>query len=188
MPLLLDENLSESVAARITSEFPDAEHVRRVLGAGASDQRVWEYAKARNHLIVTLDQDFERLSVARGAPPKVVLIDARNARSALIAASLIERANLIRRFESDPALAPGEVRGGAGGTAAGPVDRREPEPSPAAGSKQQGVVSDGRVDADRAPPSAPEPVRRMSSGIRPAAGWAWGDAYTRSASPPCLLR
>ena len=105
MSLLLDENLSESVAARVAAEFPDAEHVRRVLGAGASDQRVWEYAKARNHLLVTLDQDFERLSVSRGAPPKVVLIDAHNARTSAIAAALVERASLIRRFERDPEAA-----------------------------------------------------------------------------------
>jgi predicted nuclease of predicted toxin-antitoxin system len=105
MRLLLDENLSESVAVRIASEFADVEHVRRVLGAGTSDQRVWEYAKVRNQLLVTLDQDFERLSVARGAPPKVVLIDAHNARSAAIATALIERASLIRRFESDPEAA-----------------------------------------------------------------------------------
>lgn len=103
--LLLDENLSESVAARVAAEFPNAEHVRRVLGAGATDQRVWEYAKSRDHLLVTLDHDFERLSVARGAPPKVVLIDARNASTAAIAAALIDRASLIRRFESDPEAA-----------------------------------------------------------------------------------
>ena len=105
MSLLLDENLSESVAARVSAEFPNAEHVRRVLGVGATDQRVWEYAKARNHMLVTLDQDFERLSVARGAPPKVILIDAHNARTAAIAVAIIERANLIRRFESDPEAA-----------------------------------------------------------------------------------
>lgn len=105
MSLLLDENLSESVAARIAAEFPNAEHVRRVLGTGVTDQRVWEYAKARDHMLVTLDKDFERLSVARGAPPKVILIDAHNARTAAIAAALIERASLIRSFQRDPEAA-----------------------------------------------------------------------------------
>jgi predicted nuclease of predicted toxin-antitoxin system len=105
MPLLLDENLSESVGARISSEFPGTEHVRRALGAGASDQQVWEFAKARGHILVTLDQDFERLSVARGAPPKVILIDAHNAKNSEIAALLASRAGLIRSFESDPEAA-----------------------------------------------------------------------------------
>lgn len=105
MSLLLDENLSESIAVRVAAQFPDTEHVRRVLGPGATDQQVWEYARSRNQLLVTLDQDFERLSVARGAPPKVILIDAHNARSATIAAALIDRASLIRSFETDPEAA-----------------------------------------------------------------------------------
>ena len=102
MPLLLDENLSESVAARISAEFPGTEHVRRSLGNGASDPQVWEFAKARGHILVTLDQDFERLSVARGAPPKVILIDAHNAPNNGLAVLLVSRAALIRSFESDP--------------------------------------------------------------------------------------
>jgi predicted nuclease of predicted toxin-antitoxin system len=105
MSLLLDENLSESVAASISSEFAGAEHVRRELGTGASDQQVWDFAKARGHVLVTLDQDFERLSVARGAPPKVIVIDTHNARNSEIAALLLGRAALIRSFESDPEAA-----------------------------------------------------------------------------------
>jgi predicted nuclease of predicted toxin-antitoxin system len=105
MPPLLDENLSESVGARISSEFPRTEHVRRALGAGASDQQVWEFAKAGGHILVTLDQDVERLCVARGAPPKVILVDAHNAKNSEIAALLASRAGLIRSFESDPEAA-----------------------------------------------------------------------------------
>ncbi len=105
MRLLLDENLSESVAARIASEFPVTEHVRRALGAGVSDQQVWEFARVRGAILVTLDQDFERLSVARGAPPKVILIDAHNAKNSELAALLATRAELIRSFEADPEAA-----------------------------------------------------------------------------------
>ena len=105
MALLLDENLSESVAARISTEFPGTEHVRRVLGSGASDQQVWDFAKTRGHVLVTLDQDFERLSVARGAPPKVILLDTHNARNNELAGLLVGRAGLIRSFESDPEAA-----------------------------------------------------------------------------------
>ena len=45
MRLLLDENLSESIAPRIRSVFPDTEHVRRALGAGSTDVAVWAFAK-----------------------------------------------------------------------------------------------------------------------------------------------
>jgi len=40
MRLLLDENISESVAARIRNAFPDTEHVRRVVGTGATDRAI----------------------------------------------------------------------------------------------------------------------------------------------------
>jgi predicted nuclease of predicted toxin-antitoxin system len=46
MRLLLDENLSESIAPRIRSVFPDTEHVRRTLGTGSTDAAVWAFAKS----------------------------------------------------------------------------------------------------------------------------------------------
>ncbi len=45
MRILLDESLSESIAPRIRSVFPDTEHVRRALGAGSTDVAVWAFAK-----------------------------------------------------------------------------------------------------------------------------------------------
>ncbi|MFZ4429322.1 MAG: DUF5615 family PIN-like protein [Phycisphaerales bacterium] len=98
---MLDENLSESLVARIASRFATAEHVRHAIGAGATDLRVWEHARTHGQLLVTLDQDFERLSASRGAPPKVVLLDTHNARSSEIASLLIARADAIERFAMD---------------------------------------------------------------------------------------
>lgn len=102
MRLLLDENLSESVLPRIAAAFPDSVHVRRILGEGATDEQVWVYARDRGLVLVTRDQDFERLSVARGAPPKVVWIDIHNARSSEVASLLLQRAPLLARFAADP--------------------------------------------------------------------------------------
>lgn len=41
MRFLFDENLSESIAARLAQHFRGSEHVRRALQAGASDSVVW---------------------------------------------------------------------------------------------------------------------------------------------------
>ena len=49
-----------------------------------------------------MDQDFERLSVMRGAPPKIVLIDAHNARNSAIAALLVSRLDIVTGFAADP--------------------------------------------------------------------------------------
>jgi predicted nuclease of predicted toxin-antitoxin system len=104
MRLLLDENPSESIAQRIRGAFPDTEHVRRALGAGSKDAAVWAFARSERRTLVTLDDDFQILSLTLGAPPKVILIDARNATNAEIAHVIIERRATIEDFlESDEA-------------------------------------------------------------------------------------
>jgi predicted nuclease of predicted toxin-antitoxin system len=70
--LLLDENLSESVLPALADLYPDSLHVRLLGAGGASDERVWRLAKEHGCVLVTRDEDFLRLSIVRGAPPKVV--------------------------------------------------------------------------------------------------------------------
>lgn len=98
MRLLLDENLSESVAVRIRDCFTDVSHVRSVLGGGASDRDVWSLARRERRALVTLDADFVALSLTLGAPPKVIWIDAHNPSNAGLAALLLARAASIRAF------------------------------------------------------------------------------------------
>lgn len=101
MRLLFDENLSESVASRVQSDFPGSEHVRRAIGTGVSDGSIWEYAQRNGFVLVTLDEDFQRMSMARGAPPKVIWIESHNARNAALASMLIAKVEVINRFISD---------------------------------------------------------------------------------------
>ncbi len=98
MRLLLDENLSESIAGRVRVAFPDTEHVRRVLGSGRPDAAVWSYAKSAGRTLVTLDADFQILSVKHGAPPKLIWIAAHNASNPEIAHLLIDRCDAIIAF------------------------------------------------------------------------------------------
>jgi len=39
---------------------------------GASDYAIWEHARENDWVIVTKDEDFQRLSVLYGSPPKVI--------------------------------------------------------------------------------------------------------------------
>lgn len=57
----------------------------------ASDDRVWELAIEHGCVLVTKDEDFHRLSVLRGAPPKVIWIRLGNS-------STEEVANLLLRY------------------------------------------------------------------------------------------
>lgn len=68
------------------------------LGASPSDEAVWNYAAQQGLVIVSKDEDFQRYSVWRGAPPKVIWIRQGNASTAAVAALLRNHAELIEAF------------------------------------------------------------------------------------------
>jgi predicted nuclease of predicted toxin-antitoxin system len=74
MRLLIDENLSEALTVSLHDLFPDSLHIRTLGSGGASDLTVWELARQHDCILLTRDEDFLRLSILRGAPPKVILI------------------------------------------------------------------------------------------------------------------
>jgi hypothetical protein len=83
--LLLDENLSERLLPLLIDRFPGSTHVRLVGLGGASDSAIWEWAREQAQLLVTKDEDFLDLSVARGFDP--IAVPAWQIRSATNGAS-----------------------------------------------------------------------------------------------------
>lgn len=73
------------------SFFPGSEQVKRLGLLGQTDQVIWAYARQHGYCIVTQDDDYEELSVLRGAPPRVLLLRVGNQATAQIAA-------LLRRY------------------------------------------------------------------------------------------
>jgi predicted nuclease of predicted toxin-antitoxin system len=98
MRLLFDEQLSEELIDALAGEFPDSQHVRFLNLGGAPDVRVWEIARDRGWLLVTKDEDFCRLVLLRGAPPKVVWIRLGNCPTSAIADLLRDNRQAIVRF------------------------------------------------------------------------------------------
>ena len=74
MRLLFDEQLSEDLSKLLQDIFPDSLHVRQIGSGGAKDGTVWQLAKTHGCLLVSKDEDFHRLSVILGSPPKVIWI------------------------------------------------------------------------------------------------------------------
>ena len=72
--LLFDQNLSRALPRLLTDLYPDSLHVREVGFNEGGDNRIWDYAKARDFVIVTKDRDYQELSERLGHPPKVVWI------------------------------------------------------------------------------------------------------------------
>lgn len=74
MRLLFDENLSTRLPEQLADVYPGSLHVVKLGLGGAADTAVWERAMAAGLVLVTKDEDFHRLSVLRGPPPKVIWI------------------------------------------------------------------------------------------------------------------
>jgi predicted nuclease of predicted toxin-antitoxin system len=97
--LLFDEQLSEELVIALRDLFPDSLHVRLLGKGGAADPSIWQLAREHGCVLVTKDEDFHRLSVLRGAPPKVVWLRTGNCATADIVRLLRDRANELLKFE-----------------------------------------------------------------------------------------
>jgi predicted nuclease of predicted toxin-antitoxin system len=100
--VLFDEQLSESLVTQLEDLSPDAVHVRLLGLSGAADGAIWQRAIDLGCVLVTKDEDFHRLSVLRGSPPKVVWIRRGNCSTREIATLLRERWPRIQDFVQDP--------------------------------------------------------------------------------------
>jgi predicted nuclease of predicted toxin-antitoxin system len=98
MRLLFDEQLSDRLPALLTDVVPDSLHVCALAGVGATDERVWQLAAEHGCVLVTKDEDFHRLSVLRGAPPKVVWLRLGNCPTLAVAAILRRHLKDLQTF------------------------------------------------------------------------------------------
>jgi predicted nuclease of predicted toxin-antitoxin system len=98
--LLFDEQLSEDLVLLVADLFPGSLHVRSAGGQGAEDQTIWQMAQEHGCALVTKDEDFHRLSVLRGAPPKVIWLRIGNCTTNEIARLLRHRTDELRMFDA----------------------------------------------------------------------------------------
>jgi predicted nuclease of predicted toxin-antitoxin system len=98
--LLFDEQLSARLCTMLAAVYPDSLHVEQLGLGGASDEAVWGAAAERGCALVSKDEDFHRLSVLRGAPPKVIWIRLGNVPTEEVARLLRDRREDVLRFDS----------------------------------------------------------------------------------------
>ena len=101
MKLLVDENLPPRLASDLADLFPKSAHVHSVELGGTSDSVIWEYAKTHGFAFLTKDKDFANLSIARGAPPKVILLQTGNCSAAQIIRIVRNNGVRFADFEDD---------------------------------------------------------------------------------------
>ncbi len=99
--LLLDENLSPKLAAKLDRDFPGTQHVLHVGLDNDEDTRIWKFAKRENYTIVTKDKDYLDFSHRHGHPPKVVLLTIGNCRLTILESFLKTNRAIIMAFIDD---------------------------------------------------------------------------------------
>jgi predicted nuclease of predicted toxin-antitoxin system len=73
MKLLLDANISWRLVQKLKVHFEDCCHADHIgIPVPAKDTAIWNYALAKDLIIVTNDDDFLNLTNVKGFPPKVV--------------------------------------------------------------------------------------------------------------------
>jgi len=98
MKLLFDENLAARLVRELVDLFPSSAHVVALGLGGAGDREIWGRAASENFVLVTKDEDFHRLSVLLGPPPKVIWIRLGNCATADVTRLLRFRADEVRAF------------------------------------------------------------------------------------------
>ena len=104
MKLLFDQNISRRLKHRLADIFPDAEHVAGLALDRASDDELWNYARAKKCAIVAKEVDFNDRSLLRGIPPKVIWLRLGNCTTGQIESELRERLHDIEAFLADSEL------------------------------------------------------------------------------------
>ncbi len=94
----LDEQLSSRLPQLLSASYPDSLHIDSLGLTGAADSAVWQAAVAHGCLLVSKDEDFHRLSVLYGAPPKVVWLHLGNCTTQQVVELLREHVEDLQRF------------------------------------------------------------------------------------------
>ena len=98
MKLLLDENLSHRLVARLEEAFPGTVSVDYIGLRSQPDTAIGDYAAAQGFAIVSKDEDLRQLSFFRGHPPKVIWLAVGNAGTDRVADLLLRNKNRIITF------------------------------------------------------------------------------------------
>jgi len=99
MKLLFDANISWRIIKPLENDFSNCLHAKDIeVTQPAKDLEIWEFAKHNNFTILTHDDDFEKLLLLKGAPPKVIILKTFNKNTKQIAELLILKREIIESF------------------------------------------------------------------------------------------
>ena len=98
MKLLLDQNLSYRLLARLETVFPGSSQVHRLGMEHADDSVIWSFARENGFTVVTKDSDFYERSLVRGFPPQIVWLKCGNVSTQRVQEILLRSMEAISTF------------------------------------------------------------------------------------------
>lgn len=101
MKLLLDQNVSHNLVAKLRPHFPDTSHLRNLGMRQTTDEEVWQFARANGFALLTKDFDFYHRALTRGHPPKVIWLNIGNCNTSTILNVIERHLEDIHRFALD---------------------------------------------------------------------------------------
>lgn len=103
MIILLDANISWRLTKTLDSYFDEVLHVDSIgLPLPPKDTEIWDFAKKNHSIIVTNDDDFYKLALLKGFPPKIVILRTGNQSTNFISELIIKHKNDIENlYNSD---------------------------------------------------------------------------------------
>src|ERR1700761_4766510 len=102
MRVLIDQNISHRLIDQIESLFGFLTHVKAIDWLDWNDYDI--FMAAREHkfdAIMTLDEDFNKLLLQHGTPPKIIWLKTGNCSTAKLAAIITLHKDLISDFLLD---------------------------------------------------------------------------------------
>ena len=102
MKLLFDQNLSPSLANRLSDLFPESSHTELAGLARTDDISIWQYCLQEGFVIVYKDNDFGFLAMQRGAPPKAICTRLGNCPTGDVEIAIRRHIDAIRGSKKTP--------------------------------------------------------------------------------------
>ena len=105
MKLLLDANISWRIIKLVENDFSDCLHAKDIkITQPVKDLEIWNLQNKTTLPYLTHDDDFEKLLLLKGAPPKVIILKTFNKNTKQIAELLISKREIIESFISNQDL------------------------------------------------------------------------------------
>jgi predicted nuclease of predicted toxin-antitoxin system len=105
MNLLIDANISWRIVKILNSYFSKVIHAKDLdVSQPAKDMEIWNFCKINEYTIVTHDEDFQKIILSKGAPPKVIILKTFNKNTLELANLILNQKDEIESFISNPEL------------------------------------------------------------------------------------